>query len=235
MAGDECDQRLSPRPPDDASAARQLSPAWHSLCLNHEEYRGEVLAQAREVLRAYDPPGLFFDIILTPDCVCAACLVTMEKMGLDPEKPEDRLVKDEWVNERFRSETSIALQEEFPSVRIFYNCGHIHKQGPRRFAAYTHLEIESLPTGGWGYDHFPASARYADYLGFDFLGQTGKFHTSWGDFGGFKHPDALVYETAQMSALGAKCLVGDQLHPSGRMNRATYATIAPAYDRIRRL
>ena len=52
--------------PDDASAARQLSPAWHSLCLNHKEYRGEVLAQAREVLRAYDTPGLFFDIILTP-------------------------------------------------------------------------------------------------------------------------------------------------------------------------
>ena len=102
----------------------------------------------------------------------------------------------------------------------------IAKHGKDAYRSYSHLELESLPTGGWGYDHFPASARYADYLGFDFLGQTGKFHTSWGDFGGFKHPDALVYETAQMSALGAKCLVGDQLHPSGRMNRATSAPIS---------
>ena len=29
----------------------------------------------------------------------------------------------------------------------------------------THLELESLPTGGWGYDHFPLSARYAQTLG----------------------------------------------------------------------
>ena len=220
---------------DDISSAKQLSPAWHTLCLNHKAYRDELLAQAREVLRSYETPGLFFDIILTPDCVCPACLETMVEMGLDPENPSHRLQKDEWVNERFRSETSGALQEEFPGVRIFYNCGHIHKQGPRRFASYSHLEIESLPTGGWGYDHFPSSARYAAFLGFDYVSHTGKFHTSWGEFGGFKHPDALEYETAQMVALGAKCLVGDQLHPSGAINPDTYRSIAPAYARIAKL
>ena len=187
------------------------------------------------MLRSYETPGLFFDIILTPDCVCAACLATMDEMGLDPEKPADRLAKDEWVNERFRSETSTALRQEFPGVRIFYNCGHIHKQGPQRFASYTHLEIESLPTGGWGYDHFPSSARYAAFLGFDYVSHTGKFHTSWGEFGGFKQPQALEYETAQMVALGAKCLVGDQLHPNGAINHDTYASIAPAYARIAKL
>jgi hypothetical protein len=219
----------------DPSTARQLSPAWHTLCLNHKAYRDELLAQAREVLRTYETPGLFFDIILTPDCVCPNCLATMSEMGLDPEKPADRLKKDEWVNERFRRETSAALREEFPGVRIFYNCGHIHKQGPKRFETYTHLEIESLPTGGWGYDHFPSSARYAAFLGFDMLSHTGKFHTSWGEFGGFKQSEALEYETAQMVALGAKCLVGDQLHPNGAINPDTYASIGPAYDRIARL
>ncbi|HZP19218.1 MAG TPA: alpha-L-fucosidase, partial [Bauldia sp.] len=221
--------------PGDVSAARQLSPAWHTICLNHKGYRDEVLAQAREVLASYKTAGLFFDIILTPDCVCAACLATMEDMGLDPENPADRLKKDEWVNERFRTENSAALRSEFPGIRIFYNCGHIHKQGPQRFAAYTHLEIESLPTGGWGYDHFPSSARYAAFLGFDSVSHTGKFHTSWGEFGGFKQAQALEYEAAQMVALGVKCLVGDQLHPSGAINHDTYATIAPAYARIERL
>lgn len=213
----------------------QLTAGWHTLCLNHKAYRDELLEQAREVARNYDTQGLFFDIVLTPDCVCAECLASMEEQGLDPENPADRLKKDEWVNERFRSEMTAALRPEFPDLRIFYNCGHIHKQGPERFAPYSHLELESLPTGGWGYDHFPASARYAATLGFDFLGQTGKFHTSWGEFGGFKHPNALEYECAQMVALGAKCLVGDQLHPSGAINKDTYASIAPAYARIEKL
>ena len=213
----------------------QLTAGWHTLCLNHKAYRDELLEQAREVARNYPTQGIFFDIVLTADCVCAECLATMAAHGLDPQNPADRLQNDEWVNERFRRETSAALREEFPGLRVFYNCGHIHKQGPQRFATYSHLELESLPTGGWGYDHFPSSARYAATLGLDFVAHTGKFHTSWGEFGGFKHPDALEFEAAQMVALGSKCLVGDQLHPNGAINPDTYASIAPAYARIAKL
>jgi hypothetical protein len=219
----------------DTSAGKNLSPAWHTICLNHPAYHEELLAQAREVASRYETPGIFFDIILTPDCVCQACLDTMAQEGLDPENADDRLKKDELVNERFRSWMSERLRAEFPGLRIFYNCGHIHKQGPQRFASYSHLELESLPTGGWGYDHFPSSARYAATLGFDMVAHTGKFHTSWGEFGGFKHPDALEFEAAQMVALGVKCLVGDQLHPNGAINPDTYASIAPAYARIEKL
>ena len=35
---------------------------------------------------------------------------------------------------------------------------------------FSHLELESLPTGGWGYDHFPLSAKYVAGLGLDYLG-----------------------------------------------------------------
>lgn len=213
----------------------QLQAGWHTLCLNHKAYRDQLLEHAREVVRNYDTPGLFFDIVLATDCVCQQCLESMAAHGLDPSKAEDRLANDEWVNEVFRTEMTAALHAEFPGLRIFYNCGHIHKQGRKRFAPYTHLELESLPTGGWGYDHFPSSARYAATLGLDFLAHTGKFHLSWGEFGGFKHPDALEYEAAQMVALGSKCLVGDQLHPSGAINPDTYASIAPAYARIAKL
>lgn len=213
----------------------QLEAGWHTLCLNHKAYRDELLAHAQEVARTYPTPGLFFDIVLSAECVCAECLASMEAHGLDPENPAHRLQNIEWVNEVFRSEMSAALREEFPGLRVFYNCGHIHKQGPKRFASYTHLELESLPTGGWGYDHFPQSARYAATLGLDFVAHTGKFHTSWGEFGGFKHPDALDFEAAQMVALGSKCLVGDQLHPDGSINPDTYASIAPAYARIEKL
>ena len=38
-----------------------------------------------------------------------------------------------------------------------------------------------------------------------------------------------------MAALGAKCLVGDQLHPRGAINHDTYASIAPAYARLEKM
>ncbi len=114
-------------------------------------------------------------------------------------------------------------------MRIFHNQGHI-PCGRRDFAASnTHQEIESLPTGGWGYDHFPKSAKYAALLGSEYLGMTGKFHTTWGEFGGFKHPNALRYEIALSLANGACCSVGDQMHPEGFLDEATYALIGIAY------
>jgi hypothetical protein len=66
----------------------------------------------------------------------------------------------------------------------------------------------------------------------EFLGMTGKFHTTWGDFGGFKHKNALRYECASMIAFGARCSVGDQLHPSGEMNMDTYERIGAAYAEV---
>jgi hypothetical protein len=78
------------------------------------------------------------------------------------------------------------------------------------------------------------SARYAITTGMDFMGMSGKFHTTWGEFGGFKRASALRYECGAMLAYGAKCSVGDQLHPNGEMNRDTYRLIGAAYDEVER-
>ena len=124
------------------------------------------------------------------------------------------------------------MHKHKPGLPVFHNGGHI-RRGRRDLAhCNTHLELESLPTGGWGYDHFPLSARYAQTIGMDYLGMTGKFHTSWGEFGGFKHPNALRYETALSIANGARCSIGDQLHPEGLMDEATYALIGAAYGEV---
>jgi len=77
------------------------------------------------------------------------------------------------------------------------------------------------------------SARYAHGLGLEFLGMTGKFHTTWGEFGGFKHPNALKYEVALSIANGAKCSIGDQMHPEGFLDRATYELIGAAYAEVK--
>ena len=59
---------------------------------------------------------------------------------------------------------------------------------------------------------------------------TGKFHLSWGEFGGFKNKEALKYECADMISIGASMSVGDHLHPLGKIDNSTYNIIGYAFD-----
>ncbi|MBN1402676.1 MAG: beta-galactosidase trimerization domain-containing protein, partial [Anaerolineae bacterium] len=77
------------------------------------------------------------------------------------------------------------------------------------------------------------AARYARTLGIDHLGMTGKFHTSWGDFHSYKNRAALEFECFHMLALNAKCCVGDQLHPDGRLDPPTYDLIGQVYASVK--
>ena len=201
------------------------------LCYN-TPYLDTLIAQIEEVMQKYNPTGIFLDISAPRHCYCQYCVESMRKMGLDPLKKEDMDIHSDLVYENYCKKTAEAVRKYNPETTIFHNAGNITR-GRRDHAHFnTHLELESLPTGGWGYDHFPMSAAYARTLGMDFLGMTGKFHTTWGEFGGYKHPNALRYETALSLALGAKCSIGDQLHPTGEMNMSTYSLIGKAYQEV---
>jgi hypothetical protein len=99
----------------------------------------------------------------------------------------------------------------------------------------THFELEDLPTTWDGYNVFPLRSKYFLKTGKDILAMSGKFHTMWGEFGGFKHPDAIRYEAAAMTAYGAACSFGDQLHPSGKMDMDTYRNIGEAYEYVEKI
>src|SRR4029450_8740079 len=131
--------------------------------------------------------------------------------------------------DEFKHDMTAFVRQFAPDCTIFYNAGHIGTRDRAAAGAYSHWELESLPSGGWGYLHFPVTQRYARTLGLECLGMTGKFHTSWGDFHSLKNPAALQFECFQMLALGAKCSVGDQLHPTGTLDAATYALIGGVY------
>jgi len=90
----------------------------------------------------------------------------------------------------------------------------------------------ALPTGGWGYMYFPRNVRFARTFDRPYLGMTARFHKSWADFGGLKPYAALEYETAQMIANGARCSIGDQMHPRGTLDRAAYENIGRVYARV---
>lgn len=208
-----------------------VTAGYHKLCLN-SPYLDVLLAQIKEVCENYDADGIFLDIISVQPCYCEHCMNQLTREGKDPTDEEAVMDLAERVYANYLKRVRETIDSVKPGLPLFHNSGHI-RMGRRDLAyANTHLELESLPTGGWGYDHFPVSAAYSRTLGLEFLGMTGKFHKSWGEFGGFKHPNALRYEAALSVANGAKCSIGDQLHPSGKMELATYELIGAAYKEI---
>lgn len=229
------DQQLAMRRPEwvtitpDNEHLSQFRPFWRIMC-NNTDYLEYVIEQTKEVVINYNADGLFFDIIQAWDCYCNKCMADMLKKNLNPENHEDRKKFAHSVLDNYYKRMNDAVHSIKPDLPIFHNSGHIH---PEYVKYQTHLELESLPTGGWGYDHFPMSAKYSSQLGYQFLGMTGKFHTTWGEFGGFKHPNALKYECAAMVACGAKCSIGDQLDPSGKLDKGTYNLIGQAYKEVK--
>jgi hypothetical protein len=206
---------------------------YRRLCLN-SPYVDFLKAHLRELFALVSVDGLFLDIVSAQDCVCPRCLRAMEERGLDASAPGVRQRFGREVADGFRTDLTAFIRSLDPGCGIFYNGGHVGPEQRATAAAYTHFELESLPSGGWGYLHFPVTMRYARTLGLESLGMTGKFHTSWGDFHSLKNPAALQFECFQMLALGARCSVGDQLHPSGRLDAATYALVGGVYAEVER-
>jgi len=206
-------------------------PGYHQFCLN-TPYLDVLLDQITEVLERYDADGIFLDIVGVRNCCCGTCMRKMLERGMNPDDPADILAMGEETYANYVKRVRETVDRKRPGLPVFHNGGNI-RQGRQDLAyANTHLELESLPTGGWGYDHFPYSVRYVQNLNLEYLGMTGKFHTSWGEFGGFKHPNALRYEAALSVAHGAKCSIGDQLAPDGQMDLTTYSIIGAAYAEV---
>ena len=207
---------------------------WRFLCMN-SPYLDYVAAQTEEVVRRYPADGIFFDIVMetAPGCVCNHCMRLMAELGLDPANDDDLRRKALVVARRAMQRLSAIVHEHRPSATIFYNSRLRVDADPEtgikpELQYQTHLEIESLPSGGWGYNHFPLYVRYCQPLGLPTLGMTARFHKTWADFGGLKTEAAMEYECFRMIASGAACSIGDQPHPRGRLE-------GPVYDRIGRV
>ena len=152
--------------------------------------------------------------------------------GLDPNNAGDRVIHSQDVYKDYLTKTTDIIWSRNPDATIYHN-GSDKKGRHDLYPYWSHHEIESLPTGTWGYNHFPTNARYFTNLpDCNAIAQTGKFHRMWGEFGGFKNPVALEYEVGQIISLNCRCMVGDQLHPEGEMDEETYRIIGEAYKRV---
>jgi hypothetical protein len=213
-----------------------LSNEWGWTTLDVSSgYRDYVFGQVGEILDNYPVDGFWFDICFPKPNYSTWGKAQMVKAGVDVE--DEQAV---WEFARKKQTDFFDVMTKFihnrcPNATVFYN-GTIDRDVRRVQPYMTHLEVESLPTTGqWGYLHYPISARQARNYGKDFVGMNGRFHTSWGDFGGLKTHDQLEYECATIVAAGGKICVGDQLHPSGELDAAVYRLIGQTFARFEAL
>ena len=204
---------------------------YGTLCVN-TPYRDWLKAHTAEVLDTLPVDALFFDIVQIKDCSCESCRRGMAAEGLDAHDKAQRLGYAERMLNGFMEDMTAFVKKRNPECGIFYNRGHVGTSHRASAASFTHFELESLPSGGWGYMHFPLTMRYARTLGLDCMSHTGKFHTSWGDFHSFKNQAALEFECFHMLALNAKCLIGDQLEPKGELSAPVYELVGKVYEQV---
>ena len=210
---------------------------YKNLDVYHPGYRQFMFDHTGEVLDLFPVDGIFFDIVQPRYSVAPHWLAGMAEAGLDPQDPTHRGEFAQRVLDEWKIEMTRFVREWNADCTIFYNAGHIGPADRPTMSAYSHFEVESLPSGGWGYAHFPVVARYVRALEEDgqrkpFMGMTGKFHTSWGDFHSYKSPAALEFECFRMLATGGGCSVGDQLPPRGVLDGPTYDLIGKVYASV---
>lgn len=210
-----------------------LAPGWFQLCMNTPDYVEELGAQALEVLKWYDVEGIFFDMCYNPDpgCYCPRCYDAMKARGLDFTSDADHRRFEYEMTREYTKKLARIIRGVKKNATIFFN-GRMRPDIGGELDVFTHVEIEALPTGGWGYSFFPIHARYGRVLGKPLQGMTARFHKSWADFGGLKTEDQLLYEAGTILAAGAVMNVGDQCHPRGILDQGAYQVIGTAFRHV---
>jgi hypothetical protein len=192
-------------------------------------YQEYLAGQVREVLARFAPvDGIFFDICFDVEGCGPYTMEAMIRAGLDPALADDRRRFAAQCSQAYMARFSRMVRQSSPQASIYFNSRPIARLG-QDLASMTHVEIEALATGGWGYLYFPKNVRYARTFKQPYMGMTARFHKSWADFGGLKPSAALTFEVSQMLAHGAACSIGDQLHPRGTPDPAAYELIGEAF------
>ena len=230
----------------DGEFARKTSPPghvdpdkWWFMSFLHPDYRAHMAAEVEELCANYPVEGMFFDICFYhPEAGFSDAVREVRRAyGLEAYTPENQARFAQLAKTLFAAEMTPLVQSAHPKARCFYNSAHrfsIGRQwGLREMNAYQeHWEVESLPSGFWGYFHFPRFARYVSTFEMPWLGMTGRFGRMWGDFGGIKPQAALEFECFRTQAHGGANSVGDQLPPRGKLDGAAYRLIGRVYSQV---
>jgi len=214
---------------------------WQFINWLHPDFQQHLEDITRETLTRYgkEVDGYFYDIcfFLKGACWSPESRKFREKHHLldDSLAGHERFMAK--AQETFSKRYWDIIRAARPDATVFFNAGsdtflEPGLGGRARYGNMSHMEIESLPSGFWGYFHFPRLARSAGHWGKPWLGMTGRFQTMWGDFGGLKPQAALEFECFRPQAWGGGNSVGDQLPPRGKLDPAAYDLIGAVYEQV---
>lgn len=220
----------------DPNGSKVYPGAWWFNNFLHPDYLEYMEAHVRELLGNYEVDGLFFDIVFFHERACwsPSSVKFREKHGLTGRDAATQARFECAAQSEFARHFTRLIRGVNRKATIFYNSsipiwtdgnGGAHA----RHESQTHWEVESLPSGHWGYFHFPRLGRSLEKWGKPWLGMTGRFQRMWGDFGGLKPVPALEYESFRSQALGGGNSVGDQLPPRGALDLGAYNLIGEVY------
>lgn len=212
------------------------TPRWTALCLVHEPFVKLMLDHTREFVSKYELDGAWFDmpVPIAGECFCSGCLEALRGKGLDPMDTRVQREHKQALHVAFLSRAQKVVSAARPGCQVDFNGQCVYGLGERA-AHQDNVDIEALPTGQWGYWYFPTAVRYTRTYDVVSYGMTGRFHSSWADFGGLKLPAQLDAELAAIVAQGARCDVGDQMPPDGRLDPAVYRVIGKSFSKIKEI
>ena len=209
--------------------AGPLKPGWQILDMA-SPYLDYLREQVAQVLERFSPvDGIFFDMCWNQPSVSQWAKARMLSQGCDPANEADRNAYAADLATEYMRSLFAQVRKASPRAAVYFNSrplSLLREDNPY----LSHVEVEALPTGGWGYMYFPMHVRYVRTFGRPYLGMTARFHKSWADFGGLKPEPALKYEICQMLAHGASCSIGDQMHPRGLFDAPAWERIGRVYD-----
>lgn len=208
------------------------TPGWTALCLAHEPFVQLMLDHTREFVSRYELDGAWFDmpVPIAGECFCPEC----RRQLRDPDDIRAQREHKHALHKAFLRRAHDLVTATRPGCQVDFNGQCVYGLG-ERVPYMDNVDIEALPTASWGYYYFPTTVRYARTFGITTYGMTGRFKASWADFGGLKLPVQLDAELAAIVANGARCDIGDQMPPNGRLDPAVYHVIGQSYARIRTL
>ena len=216
--------------------------SWKMMCpAPGGSYHEHIKEQVAEICSMYPVDGFWFDIyyFTASGCYCENCVKRMQAEKIDMNDKNQVVKSTTLAYKKHMQELRELVAEFHPEATVHFNntsgVGNRPNFLYRTFDMNTHQELEDLPTTWGGYDKLPLGAKYHLGQGSPVVAMSGKFHKAWGEFGGFKHPDAIKYEAAAMISNGVACNFGDQLHPSGEMDIETYRNIGEAYKYVERI
>lgn len=197
---------------------------FREMCLN-TGYGNHLKSMIKEVIDLYPVDGIFLDCIAAAPCLGSECVAGAISQGLDPHDESQATQYATKVVRKFQNDVETLTAERDRELRVVFN-GMPFCEQPG------HIEIETLPGGGWGYDVLPWQLRYARTLDRPILAMTGRFQEGWGDFGGLLPKESMMYDCYHALAHGASCSIGDHLHPRGHLDAVVYENIAQIFTKI---